>query len=207
MDHERIMYRWRRMTLQERRAALESRKARRVPWHAPPHYEADCGHYLLTAACYEHRPWIGVAPQRMARFEGELLATLGQHCRRVFAWVVLPNHYHTLIHAPALERLLAAIGQLHGRTSFLWNGEENCRGRHVWHRAAETEIKSEGHFWATMNYVLHNPVRHGYVKRWQDWPYSNAAEYLAEVGRGTAQRRWRNYPVFDYGKDWDPPEL
>ena len=201
------MYQWRRMTPEQREAALETRKTRRVPWHGPPHYQADCGHYLLTAACYERRPRIGITPQRMAQFESELLGALRQHCRQIFAWVILPNHYHTLIHTAKLDVLLAAVGQLHGRTSFSWNGEENRRGRHVWHRVAETEIKSEGHFLATMNYVLHNAVRHGYVDRWLDWPYSNAAEYLAEVGREMAERRWRKYPVFDYGKDWDPPEL
>jgi putative transposase len=201
------MYNWRQMTPDERQAALQSRRAGRVPWHAPPHYQAECGHYLVTAACYEHRHWIGTTPDRMAQFESDLLATLAPHCVQVFAWVVLPNHYHALLHARELNALLAAIGRLHGRTSFIWNGEDKCRGRHVWHRVVETGIKSEGHFWASMNYVLHNAVRHGYAQRWEDWPYCNAAEYLADVGREMAERRWRSYPVYDYGKDWDPPEL
>jgi putative transposase len=41
-----------------------------------------------------------------------------------------------------------------------------------------------------MNYVLHNAVRHGYVGRWQEWPYSNAAQSLEEVGREVAATRW-----------------
>jgi putative transposase len=77
----------------------------------------------------------------------------------------------------------------------------------VWYNAAETAIKSERHFWASLNYVLHNAVRHGYVERWQDWPYSNAAQYLEQVGRATAEYRWREYPILDYGAQWDPPEL
>ena len=206
-DPDRMMYRWRRMTPQQRQAAIQSRKCQHVPWHAPPHYESESGHYLLTAACYEHRSTIGLTPQRMAQFESDWLETLGKHCHAIFAWVLLPNHYHALVHARELDALLKALGQLHGRTSFRWNGEEACRGRQVWHGAAETEIKSERHFWATMNYVLHNAVRHGYVGRWQDWPYSNAAQYLAEVGRAEAERRWRGYPLLDYGKDWDPAEL
>ena len=68
-------------------------------------------------------------------------------------------------------------------------------------------MKSERHFWATVNYVLHNAVRHGYVERWQDWPYSSAAQYLAEVGREEVEHRWHQYPLLDYGADWDPPEL
>ncbi len=67
-------------------------------------------------------------------------------------------------------------------------------------------MKSERHFWASLNYVLHYAVHHGYVGRWQDWPYSNAEQYLAEVGHEEVLRRWREYPVLDYGKDWDPPD-
>jgi putative transposase len=97
--------------------------------------------------------------------------------------------------------------QMHGRTSYRWNGEEETRGRKVWHRAAETEMKSEHHFRATLNYVMRNAVRHGYVHCWQDWPFSNAAQYLAEVGRAKAERLRREYPVLNYGKDWDAPEM
>ena len=122
-------------------------------------------------------------------------------------WVLLPNHYHALFNARDLDVLLADVGRLHGRTSFRWNGEETCRGRQLWYRAAETEIRSERHFWTAMNYVLHNAVCHGYVQKWQEWPYSNAARYLAEVGRTEAERRWREYPLLDFGKNWDAPEM
>ena len=195
------------MSLKQREAALESRRAHHLPWHGPPHYVADSGVYLMTAACYEYHPIIGETPDRMAGFEQALLKTTGDSALTIFAWVVLPNHYHLLVRAPNIRGLIAALGLLHGATSFRWNGEDGLRGRKVWYRAAETEIKSEGHFWATMNYVLHNAVRHGYVKRWQDWPYSNAGAYLAEVGHDVAKQRWQSYPLYDFGNDWDPPEL
>jgi putative transposase len=195
------------MTPEQRKEALEYRQRHRLPWHAPPHYENDGELYLISAACYEHKPIIGVTATRMAEFEAELLETTAARSQRLFAWIVLPNHYHLLVHAPDLKGLLRSLGTLHGRTSHRWNGEEERRGRQVWHRAAETGMKSERHFWATLNYVLHNAVRHGYVERWQDWPYSNAVQYLAEVGREEADRRWRAYPTLDYGSDWDPPEL
>ena len=56
-------------------------------------------------------------------------------------------------------------------------------------------------------YVLNNAVHHGFVTKWSDWPYSNAAEYLQTIGREQALRIWKSYPLFDYGKDWDAPEL
>ena len=207
MAHDGEMYLWKRMTPEQRKEALAHRQRHGLPWHGPPHYEHEAEVYLVSAACYEHKPIIGLSRARMAEFEGELLRTARSACQQVFAWIVLPNHYHLVVHAPRVKVFLGRLGQLHGRLSYRWNGEEHCRGRQVWHRAAETAIKSERHFWATLNYVLHNAVRHGFVERWQDWPYSNAAQYLAEVGRDEAERRWREYPILDYGKDWDPPGL
>lgn len=201
------MYRWRKLTSEQRQQALAQRKRQHVPWHGPPHFESDAATYLISAACYEHRPIIGLSPARMDEFASELFEAAQTACQQIFAWIVLPNHYHLLVHAPEVKNLLSDLGTLHGRTSHRWNGEESCRGRQVWHRAAETVMKSDRHFWATLNYVLHNAVRHGYVDRWQDWPYSNAAQYLAEVDRDEVERRWREYPILDYGKDWDPPEL
>jgi putative transposase len=52
-------------------------------------------------------------------------------------------------------------------------------------------------------YVHHNPVHHGYVRRWQDWPWSSARQYLETVGPEEAKRIWLTYPILDYGKKWD----
>ncbi len=68
-------------------------------------------------------------------------------------------------------------------------------------------VKSEHHRWATVNYIHHNPVRHGYVTQWQDWPFSSAEQYLADVGRDEAIRLWHQYPVLGMGEGWDPPEM
>jgi len=54
-----------------------------------------------------------------------------------------------------------------------------------------------------MNYVHHNPVHHGYVQRWQDWPWSSATAFLEKVGAEKAREIWQEYPILDYGKKWD----
>jgi putative transposase len=96
---------------------------------------------------------------------------------------------------------------LHGRTSHAWNGEENARGRKVFFRVADRVMRSERHFWATMNYIHHNPVHHGYVERWPDWPWSSACDFLAQLGRDEAEQIWLEYPIEDYGKGWDDPQM
>jgi putative transposase len=143
----------------------------------------------------------------MAAFETSLLATCRENCQSIFVWTVLPNHYHVLVKAADVKALLAALGRLHGRTSHEWNGEEDSRGRQVWRSATETGMKSERHFWASVLYVLNNAVRHGYVEKWQDWPYCNAREWLESIGRERAEQMWKEFPIDRYGDGWDPPDL
>lgn len=64
-------------------------------------------------------------------------------------------------------------------------------------------MKSNRHFYASLNYVLHNPVHHGYCQQWQDWQWSNAKEYLKQIGREKAAEIWHEYPISNYGKKWD----
>jgi putative transposase len=54
-----------------------------------------------------------------------------------------------------------------------------------------------------MNYIHHNPVKHGYVDNWSDWLWSSAAQFLERVGRQRALEIWRKFPILDYGKKWD----
>ena len=162
---------------------------------------------MITAACFEHRHVIGHSPERMLAFEKELVEVLTSQSRTLFAWNLLPNHYHSLVDTESVKAVLRELGRLHGRSSFAWNGEENKRGRQVWYNAAETAMKSERHFYASLNYVLNNAVHHGYATLWTEWPYCNASEYIEAVGREKATQLWKAYPLYDYGKDWDPSDL
>ena len=186
---------------------LHWRKQLQRPLHSPHHVDGGQCHYLITASCFEHKPHIGLSVNRMNEFASELLNVLHQHSLRVVAWVVLPNHYHALVSSKEVLPLLSTLGQLHGRSSFRWNGEEQIRGRKVWYNATETVMKSDAHYYASLNYVHHNPVKHRYVTKWTDWPWSSAAAYLAEAGREEAERLWKSYPIDVYGAGWDDADL
>ncbi len=201
-------YLWRELNQKQRAELLAWRKERGYPWHSPPH-RPNFGHlrFLVTASCYEHQPYIGRNPERMDSFSRDLLNLLSAHARQTFAWCVLPNHYHVMVEALDIKKLLQELGLFHGRTSHAWNGEEKTRGRKIFFRAADRAMRSDRHYWATLNYVHHNPVRHKYVERWTDWPWSSANQYLAQTGVDEATYVWREYPVADYGKDWDKPDM
>ena len=202
------MYNWRKLSSSQRRDVLLDRAQRHHPLHTPPHAQSEAQRlYHLTAACYEHRPIIGVSPARMASFEDELIRVLTGDgcCLRV--WCVLPNHWHALVSVSRLPELIQGLGRLHGRASRFWNREDSSPGRTCWHGCADRAMRNEEHMYATVNYILNNAVHHGYATRWQEWPYTNARDYLAEVGEAEAVRRWTAHPIHDYGKKWDAPEL
>jgi putative transposase len=198
------MYYWRKLTTIQRTRILKYRKRRNLPWHRPPHAEFDGSYtFKITAACSNHEPVIGKSLGRMAEFEKTLVGICREICEFIFAWCVLPSHYHILVRTDRIKELRKALGQLHGRTSRYWNLEDGLGGRKVWYNYFDREMKSTRHFWAGLNYVHNNAVHHGYAERWQDWPHSSAHEYLNDVGHEEAARIWREYPVLDYGKTWD----
>ncbi len=198
------MYDYRKMTLEERQQIVEARQQKRQPWHSPPHLASAASiTYLVTAACYEHVAIIGQSPERMGECEEGVLKVCAEDGTEVHAWCILPNHYHLLVRTVQIKALLKALGQFHGRSSYTWNGADEQRGRHCWYNAFERYMRSERHFFASLNYVHNNPVHHGYTGKWLDWPWSSATTFLEQTGRDVALRLWREYPLLDYGKKWD----
>ena len=197
------MYAWREMTKERRDLVLKERKLLKLPWHGPPHFKCDLPRTrLFTSACFEHRHILATT-ERLAEFETELLETLAAAEFAIMAWCVLTNHYHVLIPRCDQRKVAKVLGSLHGRTSFRWNREDGARGRQVWYRSTDRFMRSDAHLFATVNYIHNNPVHHGYVTKWQDWPFSSVHRYLTEIGRAEMTKMWREYPVLNYGAGWD----
>ncbi|HMT06691.1 MAG TPA: hypothetical protein PKA82_01720 [Pyrinomonadaceae bacterium] len=183
---------------------MSERKVNRQPWHGPPKFEhVGKTRFLITAACYEHKPWIGISSERMSLTAESLLSIADEFCSELYAWCILPNHYHLFVDSGDIRMFQSELGKFHGRSSFEWNKEDDQRGRKVWFRSFEKPIDSIRHFYVTLNYVHNNPVKHGLVEKWTDWPYSSAVDYLETVGRDEAKRIWLEYPVLGYGDSWD----
>ena len=193
------MYDWRRMNPTERRSVLQSRISRGQSLHQPPKFEKSAGYFLITAACFEHRAILDLVAGRRINFSGQLLAHLNTFVDRIDAWVVLPNHYHALVITHEIQNMRKHLGQLHGKTSHSWNCEDGTRGRKVWFQSFERRIRSRGHYYSALNYIHHNPVKHGYCRKWTDWDTSSARAFIDEVGRENAVELWHQYPIRNFG--------
>ncbi len=91
------------------------------------------------------------------------------------------------------------MGKLHGRKSREWNLEDSYIGRKVWYHSFERNVRSSRHYYRSLNYIHHNPVKHGYCSRLTDWKPSSFKSFLSEAGRRHAIEIWKAYPIGDYG--------
>ena len=158
--------------------------------------------YLVSAACYEHRALIGSA-ERRSELEAALIhGAAALEGVQVDAWVVLPNHYHVLVECD-FNMFRGWIGRLHNRKATQWNREDGTPGRKVWYRFLDRAIRSERHYYASLNYVHANPVKHGWVSDATEWRWSSLGAYLEVIGRDELAQWWRKYPVDNYGRGWD----
>ena len=195
------MYDYRNLTEEEKRQLVEERRARGFPSHAPPHYVTQDREFLFTAACYEHIAHMHTAERRQLLldrcFEQAQAAGIAIH-----AWVILPNHYH-LLAQPASNDLRSFFAHIHGATSFMWNNEDHKRGRKVWYRYADRAIRSERHYYTTLNYIHFNPVKHDYAASPYEWIESSVHWYREHFGREWLRGLWVQYPLREYGRTWD----
>ena len=118
-------------------------------------------------------------------------------------WCVFPNHYHLLVELSDLVAMVKELGHIHGVSSFEWNKEDNTKGRKCWHGVSDRKIRNANHYYATLNYIHNSLLKHNWGGKWQDWPYSSARQFLKESEKEQALSIWTQYPLFDYGKEWD----
>ena len=121
----------------------------------------------------------------------------------IAAWVVLPNHYHLLIRVDDFEQVGVTARLVHGRTSRKWNKADGSPGRKVWYRYTDRAIRSERHYYTTLNYIHYNPVKHGLAESPYDWEPSSVGWYLEQYGREWLRDLWTRYPLKSYGEGWD----
>ncbi len=195
------MYEYRKMSGLDQSKIVQMRIKRGMPLHEPPHFGVEKNVYHLSAACFNHLPIMNTT-ERRAEWENALLALFEKAEADVHSWVILPNHWHALV-TIALPDFSPLIGRLNNGKATQWNREDGITGRKVWYRFSDRYIRNERHYFASINYIHANPVKHKYVKNSKDWKWSSLQSYLSEVGYDTLKEWWKDYPVQDYGKGWD----
>ncbi len=198
------MYEYRRLTPQERKKIVALRISRGYPPHAPPHPFRGEGYYFISAANFEHQTIMN-SIQRRTEFEIALLEKFRDINASVDGWVILPNHYHLLAQVESLDLVSQQLQKLHGATSHQWNREDGLQNkRKVWYRFSDRMIRNEWHYFATLNYIHHNPVRHKCCRHANEWMWSSIHLYLEDYGKDWLVDKWNRFkPGEKFGRGWD----
>jgi putative transposase len=109
------------------------------------------------------------------------------------AWVLLPDHLHTIWTLPEGDSnyqarwaiIKRAVSQKHCPAEADTQGASKSRSERgedfFWQRRFwEHYIRDDKDFERHMDYLHFNPVKHGYVRRVPDWPYSSFHRLVAQ---------------------------
>ena len=131
--------------------------------------------YMVTAATLQKQVLFN-SPQKLDQLEGELLKLAKQYSLNLHAWAVFANHYHFVgrveQETPNLREFLS---HLHSNTARELNRADGARGRAVWYNFWDTKLTYERSYFARLNYVHQNPVKHGLVHTANQYRWCSAA--------------------------------
>jgi REP element-mobilizing transposase RayT len=91
---------------------------------------------------------------------------------RLFSWVVMPNHIHSLMTRFEQYELSDILHSLKSFTSHEANKMLGRAGQFWIEDYFDRYIRNEEHFERTVKYIENNPVKAGLCRRAEDWPHS-----------------------------------
>jgi len=153
--------------------------------------KAEGGAYFFTVNTEKRRPILTNALIRQA-LRDAIITTRKTLPFKIEAWVLLPNHLHTIWTLPEEDANFssrwAMIKQYVTKACpplvYPEKVSQSKKGRKegsIWQRRFwEHLIRDDDDFAKHMDYIHWNPVKHGYVPRVIDWPYSTFHKLVAQ---------------------------
>jgi len=163
--------------------------------HNPPHLFVPNSKYFITGCTYNKIHLLINNTSKMKLFES---------IRKGFSskkwiledWVILNNHYHLMVNATEkAEQLPDIIKEIH-KFSALWIKKNINNAKDIdkiWYNYWDTCITYEKSYFARINYIWFNPVKHGYVDSPEKWRYGSFFERYKKE-KEYLERINKNYP-------------
>jgi putative transposase len=188
----------------------------------PPHIYQDNSCYFLTASVAGRRRLLDTDEKRVL-LRDVLKEEIMELDFRLYAWVILANHYHVLLMTNRAVPIHRFVQRLHSKSAVKLNRLDRTPGRTVWYQYWDRFPRNEREFWSYFNYIHINPIKHGYARVVDSafrvesktvqiesghlpdvheclaqYPHSSYRYYLREYGEGFLTNGWMSYPIPDY---------
>ena len=105
----------------------------------------------------------------------------GQTETQVLAYCLMTNHFHLLLSPATADGLGRCLHGVTFRYAQYFNWRHGRCGRLWQNRYFSCPIDRGSQLWTVARYIERNPLRAGFVRRVEDWPWSSAGAHI----RGT----------------------
>ena len=161
--------------------------------HNPPHLLVDEQAYFITASTYKKKMLL-----KTDAAKEYLLDTLYDFAGRVGwqvdNWVILDNHYHCILFSKKGADLPYVIGNTHRKSAKEIRRITGFTGKTVWWNYWDYCPRDEHDYFVHLNYMLYNPINHGYTTDLKDYMWSSFHWIFEEIGRASLEEQFRTYP-------------
>ncbi len=175
-------------------------------FHNPPHIYLDNAIYIVTACTYGKKPYFDANDKKKMLME-KIFNSIDKIGAKLYAWVILTNHYHILFEIFSGKNLGRLIKLINGSSSRELNRIDNTSLRKIWFNYWDTCIRTERDFYMRLNYIHNNPIKHGYIKDYSElmhYAFSSYPIYLKEKGQEYVEDLFRKYPIKDFTEKGEP---
>ena len=165
--------------------------------HNPPHLFLPDAKYIITGATCEKKYWLKSedAKQRLLK---SIRIGFDQYGWTLEDWVILDNHYHLIGDAPEDATTLSALMNDIHKFIALWikkHVPEAKEAEVIMYNYWDTCITYEKSYFARLNYIWYNPVKHEYVEHAEDWKFGSYFERI--------KTEWKKIEALRNGYSWD----
>ncbi|WP_026052654.1 REP-associated tyrosine transposase [Gayadomonas joobiniege] len=108
---------------------------------------------------------------------------LKKHPFTTVAVVIMPEHLHAIWELPENDYDYSTRWRLIKKHFSNLIGHPKLWQKRFWEHTIRYQIDLNNH----INYIHFNPVKHGYVERAVDWPYSSIHKYIRD---GVISKNW-----------------
>jgi len=169
--------------------------------HTPFHLYLDDEIYFITARTLDNIKHFNSTAKLQMLLECVDKA-VSKYNIHLYAYVVLHNHYHLLMKLPEGKELENFIRYIHGKSGKLiknWKIKPSgLDHKRIWWNYWDNCIRDEKTFFTKINYVHHNPVKHGYVKKMENYKYSCYNNYINKYESEFVDDMFEQYPIVDF---------
>ena len=155
-----------------------------MPHYRRPRAPGACWFFTVNLA-RRHNQWLLV--EKIDLLRAAVRKVKQDHPFQIDAMVILPEHIHAVWTLPPGDAdfqcrwglIKAGFSRALPRMETISPSRTRRGERGIWQRRFwEHKIRDDEDFWRHVDYIHWNPVKHGWVTRVADWPWSSFHRYL-----------------------------